>query len=172
MSDLIRILLAGARTKQDVTMSLPGHVSCLLLLSLGTPFPADGFRAPGPPGEEFQVIPNEPGVGEEEDGGPKWRRSPIDLKPLFSIAKELQSFGKEKAGIQFRFGRQDVDGNPNGIRDLPEGDGEKGALAEQRDGHPNRKKPRFSTWFGRKRREALWAKGSFPGSFPKLTGSI
>ncbi|XP_034291961.1 orexigenic neuropeptide QRFP [Pantherophis guttatus] len=150
-------------------MKFPNHLSCLLLLSFGTSLPAADLQAPKHPGEEFQGLPNEPGFG--EDGGVKWRRSPVDLNPLFSIAKELQSFGKEKAGIQFRFGRQDTDENLNAVTDLLKEDGEKeaknlGTLTERRNGYYDGK-----IWFGRRKREVLRAKGSFPGA-PKLTGSI
>ncbi|XP_058015539.1 orexigenic neuropeptide QRFP [Ahaetulla prasina] len=155
-------------------MNFPKHLSWLLLLSFGTSLPADNLQAPKHPGEEFQGLPNEPGFGEA--GGVKWRRSPVDLNPLFSIAKELQSFGKEKAGIRFRFGRQDADKNLNAITDLLEEDGEKEAksletLTEQWNGYYNGKKSGFSSWFGRRKREAFCVKGSFPGA-PKLTGSI
>ncbi|XP_026568384.1 orexigenic neuropeptide QRFP [Pseudonaja textilis] len=148
-------------------MKFPNHISCLLLLSVGTSFLAHGLRAPKHPGEEeFQVIPDEPGFGEA--GHAEWRRSTVGLNPLFSIAKELQSFGKEKAGIQFRFGRQDADEEPKAIADLLEEGGEKGAgrpetLAGERNGDYKRKKTVFSIWFGRRKGEAFWAKGSFSG---------
>uniref|UniRef100_A0A8C5SFH7 Uncharacterized protein n=1 Tax=Laticauda laticaudata TaxID=8630 RepID=A0A8C5SFH7_LATLA len=129
-------------------MKFPNHISCLLLLSLGTSFLAYGLRAPKHPGEEeFQVIPDEPDLGEA--GHAEWRHSSVGLNPLFSIAKELQSFGKEKAGIQFRFGRQDVDEKPKAMADLLEGGSEKGdgnleTLAEERNGYYKRKKTGFS----------------------------
>uniref|UniRef100_A0A8C6YBW5 Uncharacterized protein n=1 Tax=Naja naja TaxID=35670 RepID=A0A8C6YBW5_NAJNA len=93
----------------------------------------------------------------------------ISLNPLFSIAKELQSFGKEKAGIQFRFGRQDADKKPKAITDLLEEGHEKGAgnletLTEERNGYYKRKKTGFSIWFGRRNGEAFCAKGSFSGA--------
>lgn len=84
---------------------------------------------------------------------PKWRRSTEDLHSLFSIAKELQSFGKERAGIQFRFGRDRGDEN-EAIKFLPEEEGVKrgdplGSLAEELSGY-NRKKGGFSFRFGRR----------------------
>ncbi|ETE68258.1 Orexigenic neuropeptide QRFP, partial [Ophiophagus hannah] len=144
-------------------MKFPNHISCLLLLSVGTSFPAHGLRAPKHTREEFQVIPDEPGFGEA--GRTEWRRSSVGLNPLFSIAKELQSFGKEKAGIQFRFGRQDADEKPKAIMDLLEEGDEKGAgsletLTEEQNGYYKRKKTGISIWFGRRKGEAFCAKGS------------
>ncbi|KAG8141992.1 hypothetical protein E2320_006635 [Naja naja] len=136
-------------------MKFPNHISCLLLLSVGTSFPAHGLRAlKHPREEEFQVIPDEPGFGEAGRA---------------DIAKELQSFGKEKAGIQFRFGRQDADKKPKAITDLLEEGHEKGAgnletLTEERNGYYKRKKTGFSIWFGRRNGEAFCAKGSFSGA--------
>ncbi|KAM3825795.1 orexigenic neuropeptide QRFP [Vipera latastei] len=149
-------------------MRVPNRISCLLLLSLGTSFPANSLQASKQPGEEPQVIPNEPYFGEA--GRAKWRRSPVNLNPLFSIAKELQSFGKEKAGIHFRFGRQEMDENPNAVTDEKEASSPE-TLGEELNSYNNRKKTGLSVWFGRRQREAFCSKGSFPGA-PKLTGAI
>ncbi|KAM6431276.1 orexigenic neuropeptide QRFP [Liasis olivaceus] len=149
-------------------MKIPSHISCLLLLSFGTCFPTNSIQVPANPGEE--VVQKDPGLWETPPL--KWRRSPMDLSSLFSIAKELQSFGKEKAGIQFRFGRRDTDENPNAVKDLLEEGGEKGAssleaLAEELNGYYNGKKAGFSIWFGRRKREAFCARGTLRGA-PKL----
>ncbi|XP_070614278.1 orexigenic neuropeptide QRFP [Erythrolamprus reginae] len=139
-------------------MISPSHLSCLLLLSVGTSSPAHSLPPPKHPGEEFQLVPNK--LGFQEAGLIKWRRSHADLNPLFSIAKELQSFGKEKAGIQFRFGRQGMDENPGAAPELPEEDGEKEAngldsFAERQNGYYDGEKTGFSVWLGRRKREAF-----------------
>ncbi|XP_048369057.1 orexigenic neuropeptide QRFP [Sphaerodactylus townsendi] len=134
-------------------MNPPCSFCLLLLLSLGACFPPDGglqtsrrFAEKGLAGTEEQ-----PGLRVADS--PKWKRSAEDLRSLFSIAKELQSFGKEKAGIQFRFGR-DREGENEAVNYLPEKDGVKwgdtlGSLAEELNGY-NRKKGGFSFRFGRR----------------------
>ncbi|KAL8174723.1 UNVERIFIED_CONTAM: hypothetical protein K2H54_051982 [Gekko kuhli] len=134
-------------------MKLPSSFSCLLLLSFGTCFPRDdGWMPRRPPGKEFVATEEQPGLWAVA-GPPKWRRSAEDLHSLFSIAKELQSFGKERAGIQFRFGRDREDEN-EAIHYLPEEVGMKrgdplGSLAEELNGY-SRKKGGFSFRFGRR----------------------
>ncbi|XP_077161300.1 orexigenic neuropeptide QRFP [Paroedura picta] len=126
--------------------------SCLLLLNFGTCFPPDdGQTLRRLPGKEF--VPPEKQPGHCCADTPKWRRSAEDLRSLFSIAKELQSFGKERAGIQFRFGRDREDEN-EAIDYLPEEEGLKrgdplGSLAEELSGY-SRKKGGFSFRFGRR----------------------
>nr|XP_056716947.1 orexigenic neuropeptide QRFP [Euleptes europaea] len=124
--------------------------SCLLLLSLGTCFPPDdALQTPRRyPGKGLAATEEQPGFRVVDS--PKWRRSPEDL---FSIAKELQSFEREKAGIQFRFGRGREDEN-EALNYLPEEDGRKrgdalGSLAEELTGY-GRKKGGFSFRFGRR----------------------
>ncbi|XP_060107402.1 orexigenic neuropeptide QRFP [Heteronotia binoei] len=127
-------------------MKAPCSFSCLLLLSFSTCFPLDDGQTPGrSPGKE------QPGLCGIEP--PKWRRSAEDLHSLFSIAKELQSFGKEKAGIQFRFGRDREDEN-EAMNYLPEEEALKrgdtlSSLAEELNGY-SRKKGGFSFRFGRR----------------------
>ncbi|XP_054853303.1 orexigenic neuropeptide QRFP [Eublepharis macularius] len=129
--------------------------SCLLLLSFGACFPPDdGQTSWRYPRKEFVATEEQPGPWVIDT--PKWRRSAEDLRSLFSIAKELQGFGKERAGIQFRFGR-DRDGKEDEnevINYLPEEDSMKredalGSLAEELNGY-NRKKGGFSFRFGRR----------------------
>ncbi|TFK02779.1 protein C10 [Platysternon megacephalum] len=82
------------------------------------------------------------------------RRRFEGLGSLFSVAKELQGFGKERAGFRFRFGRQESrEEEGEGVGFL-RGDGEKrsgtlGNLAEELNGY-NRKKGGFSFRFGRR----------------------
>ncbi|XP_044295647.1 orexigenic neuropeptide QRFP [Varanus komodoensis] len=141
-------------------MKISCPFSCCLLLGFGACFPpGEGCELRCPGGGEFQVMEEPPSpLGEAE--GPKRRRSPEDPNgPLFGIAQGLQKgFRKERAGIQFRFGRR-----PDGPRDeseaasfLPRQDGQKrgttlGSLAEELNGY-NRKKGGFSFRFGRGRR--------------------
>ncbi|KAG9470540.1 hypothetical protein GDO78_017414 [Eleutherodactylus coqui] len=97
-------------------------------------------------------------VGGDEDlpepllqlGGPRDKKN-TDPASLFSVAKELQGFGKERAGFRFRFGRRE-EGNE---MEKEEPDLEKrsgtalGSLAEELNGY-NRKKGGFSFRFGRR----------------------
>ncbi|XP_018414045.1 PREDICTED: orexigenic neuropeptide QRFP [Nanorana parkeri] len=74
-----------------------------------------------------------------------------DPASLFSVAKELQGFGKERAGFRFRFGRRD---EGNDVEDFePQIDKRVGtalgSLAEELNGY-NRKKGGFSFRFGRR----------------------
>ncbi|KAM4018903.1 orexigenic neuropeptide QRFP isoform 1-T2 [Anomaloglossus baeobatrachus] len=81
--------------------------------------------------------------------GPRDKKS-TDPASLFSVAKELQGFGKERAGFRFRFGRRE-EGNEV---EKAEPEVEKrsatalGSLAEELNGY-NRKKGGFSFRFGR-----------------------
>ncbi|XP_068106005.1 orexigenic neuropeptide QRFP [Hyperolius riggenbachi] len=74
-----------------------------------------------------------------------------DPESLFSVAKELQGFGKERAGFRFRFGRRE---EGNDVEDIePQIDKRLGtalgSLAEELNGY-NRKKGGFSFRFGRR----------------------
>lgn len=74
-----------------------------------------------------------------------------DPASLFSVAKELQGFGKERAGFRFRFGKRD---EGNDVEDFgPQIDKRVGtalgSLAEELNGY-NRKKGGFSFRFGRR----------------------
>ncbi|XP_073411990.1 orexigenic neuropeptide QRFP [Dendrobates tinctorius] len=85
-----------------------------------------------------------------QDDGPRDKKS-TDLASLFSVAKELQGFGKERAGFRFRFGRRE---EGNEVENLePELDKRSasalGSLAEELNGY-NRKKGGFSFRFGRR----------------------
>ncbi|XP_075704445.1 orexigenic neuropeptide QRFP [Rhinoderma darwinii] len=81
-------------------------------------------------------------------GGPRDKKS-TEPASLFSVAKELQGFGKERAGFRFRFGREENEA------EKPEQELEKrsgtalGSLAEELNGY-NRKKGGFSFRFGRR----------------------
>ncbi|KAM3911318.1 orexigenic neuropeptide QRFP [Leptodactylus fuscus] len=83
-------------------------------------------------------------------GGPRDKKS-TDPASLFSVAKELQGFGKERAGFRFRFGRRE-EGNEVENPD-PELETRSatalGSLAEELNGY-NRKKGGFSFRFGRR----------------------
>ncbi|KAG6934000.1 pyroglutamylated RFamide peptide [Chelydra serpentina] len=128
-------------------MKAPYSLSCLLLLSLGACVPPDDRKET-----------REPGAGARFETS--WWREVLrrrrfeDLSSLFSVAKELQGFGKERAGFRFRFGRQESrEEEGEGVSFLP-GDGEKrsgtlGNLAEELNGY-NRKKGGFSFRFGRR----------------------
>ncbi|XP_056396273.1 orexigenic neuropeptide QRFP [Hyla sarda] len=83
-------------------------------------------------------------------GGPRDKKS-TDPASLFSVAKELQGFGKERAGFRFRFGRRE-EGNEveNPEPELEERSATAlGSLAEELNGY-NRKKGGFSFRFGRR----------------------
>ncbi|XP_053551458.1 orexigenic neuropeptide QRFP [Bombina bombina] len=95
----------------------------------------------------------------EEDGGASAllyleslrNKKNADPASLFSVAKELQGFGKERAGFRFRFGRGE--GN-NEVEDLEPQEEKRsgnplGSLAEELNGY-NRKKGGFSFRFGRR----------------------
>ncbi|XP_032993865.1 orexigenic neuropeptide QRFP [Lacerta agilis] len=121
--------------------------SCFFLLNFCVCFPLDEGQALGQKGSLW--VP----------GAAKWKCSPGDLKSLLSVARELQGFEKELAGIRLRFGREG--GGPEDENEatnyLPEEEaGEKragtlGNLAEELNGY-SRKKGGFSFRFGRRRR--------------------
>lgn len=131
-------------------------LSCILLLSFGACFPPDDSQELKFPREGFGATPGQPDLRGVPN--PKWKRSAQDLNTLVSIAKELQSFGQEKAGIRFRFGRQqDILGE--GTEVLREAEDSKkrgdplGDLAEELNGY-NRKKGGFRFRFGRGKQAA------------------
>lgn len=133
---------------------------CLVLLSFGACFPTDNEQEMQYPREELTAMKDWPSLGMVE--APKLRRASEDLWSLINIAKELQGFGKERAGIRFRFGRQqESPEEENGVVDyLSEDGGEKrgdtlGSLAEELSGY-NRRKGGFNFRFGRRRRMALF----------------
>uniref|UniRef100_A0A8D0HCC6 Pyroglutamylated RFamide peptide n=1 Tax=Sphenodon punctatus TaxID=8508 RepID=A0A8D0HCC6_SPHPU len=135
-------------------------LSYLLLMTLGACFPPNDRQDPGGLGEGMLLENSWQAAAEDDQPGlwlavPKLRRSE-GLNSLFSMAKELQSFSKERAGLRFRFGRQEESQEEEGevINFLP-GEGEKrssatlGNLAEELSGY-NRKKGGFSFRFGRR----------------------
>ncbi|XP_028571527.1 orexigenic neuropeptide QRFP [Podarcis muralis] len=123
--------------------------SCFSLLSFCVCFPLDEGQALGQKASLW--VP----------GAAKWKCSPGDFKSLLSIARELQGFEKERAGIRLRFGRErggDPEDENEATNYLPEEAGEKragtlGNLAEELNGY-SRKKGGFSFRFGRRRRTA------------------
>ncbi|KAM7144519.1 orexigenic neuropeptide QRFP [Macrochelys suwanniensis] len=140
-------------------MKAPYSLSCLLLLSLGACVPPDDRKETREPGEGARFETSWQGMADDASQSGLWRevlrrRRFEDLSSLFSVAKELQGFGKERAGFRFRFGRQESrEEEGKGVGFLP-GDGEKrsgtlGNLAEELNGY-NRKKGGFSFRFGRR----------------------
>uniref|UniRef100_A0A452IMH3 Uncharacterized protein n=1 Tax=Gopherus agassizii TaxID=38772 RepID=A0A452IMH3_9SAUR len=140
-------------------MKAPYSLSCLLLLSLGSCVPPDDRRETGEPGDGLRFETSWQGRADDASQSGLWsevlrRRRVEDLSSLFSVAKELQGFGKERAGFRFRFGRQESrEEDGEGVGFL-RGDGEKrsgtlGNLAEELNGY-NRKKGGFSFRFGRR----------------------
>ncbi|XP_030062698.1 orexigenic neuropeptide QRFP [Microcaecilia unicolor] len=122
-------------------------LSFLLLLGLGTCFAHDEGKEEGEPGHEGMFGTPFPWVSDTYQsnlflGVPKQKKSE-DVSSLFSIVKELQGFGKERAG--FRFSRQDKD---NEATEQKRGGSLLGSLAEEFNGY-NRKKGGFSFRFGR-----------------------
>ncbi|KAG8447604.1 hypothetical protein GDO86_014928 [Hymenochirus boettgeri] len=113
-------------------------LSVWLLLSLGSILALQDSRQQEPWGRIglLRMFPDE--------------RKSMDPASLFSVAKELQGFGKERAGFRFRFGRQE---EGNEIEDFGGQEEEKrdgtalGSLAEELNGF-NRKKGGFSFRFG------------------------
>ncbi|XP_063791636.1 orexigenic neuropeptide QRFP [Pseudophryne corroboree] len=83
-------------------------------------------------------------------GGPRDKKS-TDPASLFSVAKELQGFGKERAGFRFRFGRREEGDEFKDFEPQIEKreDSALGSLAEELNGY-NRKKGGFSFRFGRR----------------------
>uniref|UniRef100_A0A8C8S030 Pyroglutamylated RFamide peptide n=1 Tax=Pelusios castaneus TaxID=367368 RepID=A0A8C8S030_9SAUR len=141
-------------------MKAPYSLSCLLLLSLGACFPLDDGKEEGEPGDGIRFETRWWGMADDASQAAPWREEPRhrrseDLSSLFTVAKELQGFGKQRAGFRFRFGRQEERQKKagEGVSFLP-GDGEKrsgtlGNLAEELNGY-NRKKGGFSFRFGRR----------------------
>ncbi|XP_069098443.1 orexigenic neuropeptide QRFP [Pleurodeles waltl] len=132
-------------------------LSCLILLALGACFGLD----------EHQELGQEPIEGAAswkallEDLEDEWPRSfpgqprpkkSVDPSNLFSVAKELQGFGKERAGFRFRFGRQGEENQADDFLEMAaqkRGDSTLGSLAEELNGY-NRKKGGFNFRFGRR----------------------
>ncbi|EMP34674.1 Orexigenic neuropeptide QRFP [Chelonia mydas] len=140
-------------------MKVPYSSFCLLLLSLGACVPPDDRKETGEPGDGIRFETSWQGPADDASQNGLWRevlrwRRFEDLRSLFSVAKELQGFGKERAGFRFRFGRQESrEEEGEGVGFL-RGDGEKrsstlGNLAEELNGY-NRKKGGFSFRFGRR----------------------
>ncbi|XP_032653563.1 orexigenic neuropeptide QRFP [Chelonoidis abingdonii] len=140
-------------------MKAPYSLSCLLLLSLGTCIPPDNRKETGEPGDGLRFEKSWQGTADDASQSGLWkevlrRRRFEDLSSLFSVAKELQGFGKERAGFRFRFGRQESREEEGEGVDFLWGDGEKRSstlenLAEELNGY-NRKKGGFSFRFGRR----------------------
>ncbi|KAE8582689.1 hypothetical protein XENTR_v10020204 [Xenopus tropicalis] len=132
-------------------------MSVLVLLSLGYTFALQDSREQSDPWERIRLL-RMMADGEENSAGALWyplaprQRKSTDPASLFSVAKELQGFGKERAGFRFRFGRQE---EGNEFEDFEQQDEEKrggtalGSLAEELNGY-NRKKGGFSFRFGRR----------------------
>ncbi|XP_073493960.1 orexigenic neuropeptide QRFP [Phyllobates terribilis] len=118
--------------------------SCSLQEAMEDPVPWERVRL-------WQLLPDRdtdlPGPFLQVDG-PRDKKS-TDPASLFSVAKELQGFGKERAGFRFRFGRRE-EGNEVDKTE-PELDKRSatalGSLAEELNGY-NRKKGGFSFRFG------------------------
>ncbi|XP_041428385.1 orexigenic neuropeptide QRFP-like [Xenopus laevis] len=130
-------------------------ISVLVLLSLGYTFALQDSREQTDPWEIIRLLRMLPD-GEENIAGwypsaPKQKKT-TDPASLFSVAKELQGFGKERAGFRFRFGRQE---EGDELEDFKKEEEEKrggtalGSLAEELNGY-NRKKGGFSFRFGRR----------------------
>ncbi|KAM9116881.1 orexigenic neuropeptide QRFP [Pangshura tecta] len=140
-------------------MKAPYSLSCLLLLSLGTCVPPDTRKETGELGNGVRFGTRWQGTADDGSQSGLWRevlrrRRFEDLSSLFSVAKELQGFGKERAGFRFRFGRQESREEEGEGVDFLQGDAEKrsgtlGNLAEELTGY-NRKKGGFSFRFGRR----------------------
>ncbi|XP_024048685.1 orexigenic neuropeptide QRFP [Terrapene carolina triunguis] len=140
-------------------MKAPYSLSCLLLFSLGACVPPDDRKETGEPGDGLRFETSWQRTADGASPSDLWReelrqRRFEDLSSLFSVAKELQGFGKERAGFRFRFGRQESrEEEGEGVGFL-RGDSEKrsgtlGNLAEELNGY-NRKKGGFSFRFGRR----------------------
>ncbi|XP_043914653.1 orexigenic neuropeptide QRFP [Protopterus annectens] len=147
-------------------------LSCLVFLALGTCFPSES--SPYVDKDLRDILDNTMSLNVLNEGLksyiPEFFASPTrakkseDVDSLLSVAKELQGFGKERAGFRFRFGRQDGSSPgsdkkwSNDLLDLlfpsPSTDswkrsGSLGSLAEELNGY-NRKKGGFSFRFGKK----------------------
>uniref|UniRef100_A0A8C5WDA0 Pyroglutamylated RFamide peptide n=1 Tax=Leptobrachium leishanense TaxID=445787 RepID=A0A8C5WDA0_9ANUR len=85
-------------------------------------------------------------------GGALRDKKYTDPASLFSVAKELQGFGKEKAGFRFRFGRREDENQVEGLESQLE---EKrsgstlGSLSKELNGH-DRKRDGFRFRLGRR----------------------
>ncbi|XP_053328817.1 orexigenic neuropeptide QRFP [Spea bombifrons] len=132
-------------------------LSLLVLIALGYSFGLQESREQRDPWEKihfWDIFPDaeEKGLGSLLPGGGLRDKKSIDPASLFSVAKELQGFGKERAGFRFRFGRRE-DGNE--VEDFESqgeekrGDSPLGSLAEELNGY-NRKKGGFNFRFGRR----------------------
>ncbi|XP_072287092.1 orexigenic neuropeptide QRFP [Pyxicephalus adspersus] len=130
--------------------------SVILFLVLGYSFALQESMEDREPWERFQlwkILTN----GDENISAFPLRpanlrdRKSTDPASLFSVAKELQGFGKERAGFRFRFGRRDEENDVEGFE--PQIDKRVGtalgSLAEELNGY-NRKKGGFSFRFGRR----------------------
>ncbi|XP_069798781.1 orexigenic neuropeptide QRFP [Dendropsophus ebraccatus] len=129
-------------------------VSILLFLVLGFSLQAImGDHIPWERIRFWQLLPDEGDDGDLpgpllQPGGPRDKKS-TDPASLFSVAKELQGFGKERAGFRFRFGRRE-EGNEVEEPELERRSATAlGSLAEELNGY-NRKKGGFSFRFGRR----------------------
>ncbi|XP_073454098.1 orexigenic neuropeptide QRFP [Aquarana catesbeiana] len=131
-------------------------LSLLLLMVLGSCF---GLQESLEDGEPWEKITLWKILTDRDENSPTYLQhlaNPRDKKStdpasLFSVAKELQGFGKERAGFRFRFGRRD---EGNDVDDFePQIDKRVGtalgSLAEELNGY-NRKKGGFSFRFGRR----------------------
>ncbi|XP_029468946.1 orexigenic neuropeptide QRFP [Rhinatrema bivittatum] len=144
--------LCGSSIKMNGTRGL----SFLLLLGLGTCFAPDESKEQGEPEQGWMFWRHFPQGSENYlsslfSGAPRQKKSE-DLSSLFSVAKELQGFGKEKAGFRFRFGREEEENGATDFLSLDEqkrGGSPLGSLAEELNGY-NRKKGGFSFRFGRR----------------------
>ncbi|XP_069468239.1 orexigenic neuropeptide QRFP [Ambystoma mexicanum] len=132
-------------------------ISCLVLLTLGACLGQDERQEPGQELAEGTVFWKALLEVLEDDlpgsfsGHPRSKKT-VDPSNLFSVAKELQGFGKERAGFRFRFGRQGEENEAADFLQLAEekrGDSTLGSLAEELNGY-NRKKGGFNFRFGRR----------------------
>ncbi|XP_063288518.1 orexigenic neuropeptide QRFP [Pelobates fuscus] len=132
-------------------------LSILVLIALGSSLALQESREQKHPWEKMRfwsMFPDEVEKGAVSllVGGALRDKKYTDPASLFSVAKELQEFGKEKAGFRFRFGRRE-DGNAVGDFE-PQLEEKRsgtplGSLAEELNGY-NRKKGGFSFRFGRR----------------------
>ncbi|CAI9622506.1 unnamed protein product [Staurois parvus] len=132
-------------------------LSLLLLMILGSSFGLQESLEDGEPWEKIQLWKKI--ITDRDENIPASLlhlanlrdKKSTDPTSLFSVAKELQGFGKERAGFRFRFGRRD---EGNDVDDFePQIDKRVGtalgSLAEELNGY-NRKKGGFSFRFGRR----------------------
>ncbi|KAM4696583.1 orexigenic neuropeptide QRFP [Rhinophrynus dorsalis] len=131
---------------------------CLLvLLALGSSFALQDSREQMDTWERINFLKMLPNAEDSSAGALLYLGAPVEKKStdpasLFSVAKELQGFGKERAGFRFRFGRRE---EGNEVEDFEPQEEEKrsgtalGSLAEELNGY-NRKKGGFNFRFGRR----------------------